>query len=161
MMVRDLDRVTTYYRDVLGLTVQEHTRQVAILGVAGVALLQLIHRLPTAPMWTGARLAAAGITEGLGASMRLLYARVRTATIGALRAVHLRNVSRSGRQNQLGSIPFSWRGTLFRPDWATCTQTLGLLPRRPGAVHYVSAPGMKQQMCRVPSVSRHAKAAAG
>ena len=44
MMVRDLDRVTAYYRDMLGLTVQEHTRQVAKLGVGGVALLELIHR---------------------------------------------------------------------------------------------------------------------
>jgi catechol 2,3-dioxygenase len=44
MIVRDLDRVTAYYRDMLGLTVQEHTRQVAILGVSGVALLELIHR---------------------------------------------------------------------------------------------------------------------
>jgi len=44
LRVRDLDRVTAYYRDVLGLTVQEHTRQVAILGVGGVALLELIHK---------------------------------------------------------------------------------------------------------------------
>jgi catechol 2,3-dioxygenase len=44
MMVRDLDRLTAYYRDLLGLTVQEHNRQVAILGVGGVALLELIHR---------------------------------------------------------------------------------------------------------------------
>jgi catechol 2,3-dioxygenase len=44
MMVRDLDRLTAYYRDVLGLTVQERTREVAILGVGGVALLELIHR---------------------------------------------------------------------------------------------------------------------
>src|ERR1700746_160476 len=48
MMVHDLDRVTDYYRDMLGLTVQEHTRQVAILGVGSVALLELIHR-PDAP----------------------------------------------------------------------------------------------------------------
>src|SRR6516165_6440791 len=49
MMVRDLDRVTAYYRDMLGLTVQEHTRQVAILGVGGVALLELIHRPDALP----------------------------------------------------------------------------------------------------------------
>ena len=56
MMVRDLDRVTAYYRDMLGLTVQEHTRQVAILGVGGVALLELIHRpdaLPDDPREAG------------------------------------------------------------------------------------------------------------
>jgi len=29
MMVRNLDRLSAYYRDMLGLTVQEHTRQVA------------------------------------------------------------------------------------------------------------------------------------
>ncbi len=56
MMVRDLDRVTAYYRDMLGLTVQEHTRQVAILGVGGVALLELVHRpdaLPDDPREAG------------------------------------------------------------------------------------------------------------
>src|SRR5262249_15080265 len=56
MMVRDLDRVTAYYRAMLGLTVQEHTRQVAILGVGGVALLELIHRpdgLPDDPREVG------------------------------------------------------------------------------------------------------------
>jgi catechol 2,3-dioxygenase len=56
MMVRDLDRVTAYYRDMLGLTVQEHTRQVAILGVSGVALLELIHgpdALPDDPREAG------------------------------------------------------------------------------------------------------------
>jgi catechol 2,3-dioxygenase len=56
MMVRDLDRVTAYYRDMLGLTVQEHTRQVAILGVGGLALLELIHKpdpLPDDPREAG------------------------------------------------------------------------------------------------------------
>ena len=56
MMVRDLDRVTAYYRDMLGLTVQKHTRQVAILGVGGVTLLELIHRpdaLPDDPREAG------------------------------------------------------------------------------------------------------------
>jgi catechol 2,3-dioxygenase len=49
MMVRDLDRVTAYYRDMLGLTVQEHTPRVAVLGVGGVALLELIHRPDAIP----------------------------------------------------------------------------------------------------------------
>jgi len=56
MVVRDLDRVTAYYRDVLGLTVQEHTRQVATLGVGAVTLLELIHRpdaLPDDPREAG------------------------------------------------------------------------------------------------------------
>jgi catechol 2,3-dioxygenase len=56
MMVRDLDRLTAYYRDMLGLTVQEHTRQVAILGIDGVTLLELIHRpnaLPDDPREAG------------------------------------------------------------------------------------------------------------
>jgi catechol 2,3-dioxygenase len=56
MTVRDLDRVTAYYRDILGLTVQEHSRQVAILGVGGVTLLELIHRpdaLPDDPREAG------------------------------------------------------------------------------------------------------------
>jgi catechol 2,3-dioxygenase len=44
MMVRDLDRLTAYYREMLGLSLQERTPQVAILGVGGVALLELIHR---------------------------------------------------------------------------------------------------------------------
>jgi catechol 2,3-dioxygenase len=49
MRVRDLDRVTTYYRDVVGLTVQKHTRQVAILGIGGVPLLELIHKADVLP----------------------------------------------------------------------------------------------------------------
>jgi catechol 2,3-dioxygenase len=56
MRVRDLDRVTAYYRDILGLTVQEHTRQVARLGVGGVVLLELIHTpdaLPDDPREAG------------------------------------------------------------------------------------------------------------
>jgi catechol 2,3-dioxygenase len=56
MMVRDLDRLTAYYRDMLGLIVQERTRQVAILGVEGVSLLELIHRpdaLPDDPHHAG------------------------------------------------------------------------------------------------------------
>jgi catechol 2,3-dioxygenase len=56
MMVRDLDRVAAYYRDMLGLTVQQHPRQAATLGVGGVALLELIHRpeaLPDDPREAG------------------------------------------------------------------------------------------------------------
>ena len=56
MRVRDLDRVTAYYRDMLGLTVQEHTRQVATLGIGGVALLELIQKpdaLPDDPREAG------------------------------------------------------------------------------------------------------------
>jgi catechol 2,3-dioxygenase-like lactoylglutathione lyase family enzyme len=56
MRVRDLDRVTARYRDMLGLTVQEHTRQVAVLGVGGVSLLELIHKpdaLPDDPREAG------------------------------------------------------------------------------------------------------------
>jgi catechol 2,3-dioxygenase len=49
MMVHDLDLVTAYYRDMLGLTVQEHTPQVAILGVGRVALLELIQRPDALP----------------------------------------------------------------------------------------------------------------
>jgi catechol 2,3-dioxygenase len=48
MTVRDLDRLIAYYRDALGLTVQQHTGQVATLGVGGAPLLELIHR-PDAP----------------------------------------------------------------------------------------------------------------
>src|SRR5215472_14020778 len=47
--------------------------------------------MPTAPMWIGARLAAMGIAEGLGASITLVYrAAWRGDTIGALCPVHLR-----------------------------------------------------------------------
>jgi catechol 2,3-dioxygenase len=56
MMARDLDRLTAYYRDALGLTVHEHTRGRAILGVGGVALLELIARpgaLPDNPSDAG------------------------------------------------------------------------------------------------------------
>ena len=43
MIVRDLDRLTAYYRDLLGLTVQQRTPQVAVLGVNDVTLLELTH----------------------------------------------------------------------------------------------------------------------
>jgi catechol 2,3-dioxygenase len=44
MMARNLDRLTAYYRGLLGLTVQEHTRHAVKLGVGGVTLIELIHR---------------------------------------------------------------------------------------------------------------------
>jgi catechol 2,3-dioxygenase len=56
MMVRDLDRLIAYYRDMLGLTVLERRRQGALLGIGGVALLELIHRpdaLPDDPREAG------------------------------------------------------------------------------------------------------------
>jgi len=56
MEVRDLDCVTAYYRDTLGLTVQERTGQVARLSVGGVVLLELIHKpdaLPDDPREAG------------------------------------------------------------------------------------------------------------
>lgn len=49
LVVRDLDRVAAYYRDMLGLTVHEHNEQGASLGVGGIALLQLIQRPDTLP----------------------------------------------------------------------------------------------------------------
>jgi len=56
MLVRDLDRLTAYYRDMLGLTVQERTPQGAVLGAGGVPLLELIHgpaALPDDPRQAG------------------------------------------------------------------------------------------------------------
>lgn len=56
MVVRDLDRLTAYYRDLLGLTVQQHTSQVASLGVDGITLLELTHgpdALPDDPREAG------------------------------------------------------------------------------------------------------------
>ena len=56
MVVRDLDLLTAYYRDMLGLTVQEHAPHVARLGVDGVTLLELIHQpdaLPDDPSEAG------------------------------------------------------------------------------------------------------------
>lgn len=49
LIVRDLDRLTTYYRELLGLTVLEQTRQAAILGTGGVALLELSFRADALP----------------------------------------------------------------------------------------------------------------
>jgi catechol 2,3-dioxygenase len=56
MMVRDLDRLIAYYRDMLGLTVMERTRDRALLGAGGVGFLELIHRpdaLPDDPREAG------------------------------------------------------------------------------------------------------------
>jgi catechol 2,3-dioxygenase len=56
MIVRDLDRLTAYYRDLLGLTVQQRTAQAAVLGVDDVPLLELSHRpdaLPDDPREAG------------------------------------------------------------------------------------------------------------
>jgi len=44
LAVRDLPRLTAYYRDLLGLTVQAQTAQNAKLGAGGVALLELTRR---------------------------------------------------------------------------------------------------------------------
>ena len=49
MTVRDLDRLTAYYRDMLGLTVQERTREGATLGVGGLPLLELIPKPDALP----------------------------------------------------------------------------------------------------------------
>ena len=44
LVVRDLDRVTAFYRDVIGLTVLRQEAAEVQLGAAGVALLHLLHR---------------------------------------------------------------------------------------------------------------------
>ncbi|MDP2411074.1 MAG: VOC family protein [Pseudolabrys sp.] len=49
LVVRDLERLTAYYRDVLGLTVLERTAQAAALGVDGITLLVLSHRPDALP----------------------------------------------------------------------------------------------------------------
>jgi catechol 2,3-dioxygenase len=56
MIARDLDRLAAYYRDLLGLSVQERTPETAILGVDGVPLLELTHKpdaLPDDPREAG------------------------------------------------------------------------------------------------------------
>ena len=56
LIVRDLDRLTAYYRDLLGLTVQERSANFARLGAGGIALLELIHQpdaLPDDPRQAG------------------------------------------------------------------------------------------------------------
>jgi catechol 2,3-dioxygenase len=44
MVVRDLDRLTAYYRDMLGLAVMERSKETTRLGAGGVALLELTHK---------------------------------------------------------------------------------------------------------------------
>jgi catechol 2,3-dioxygenase len=44
LAVRDLDKVATFYRDVIGLTAQERTEHGARLGAGDVTLVELIHR---------------------------------------------------------------------------------------------------------------------
>ena len=44
LQVRDLDRLTDYYRDVLGLSVLDRSREGATLGAGGVAFVHLEHR---------------------------------------------------------------------------------------------------------------------
>src|SRR5215208_6229070 len=49
LIARDLDRLTNYYRDLLGLTVIERSDQLARLGVGGVTLLEIEHRPDAKP----------------------------------------------------------------------------------------------------------------
>jgi catechol 2,3-dioxygenase len=49
MTVRDLNRLTAYYRDLLGLTVLAQSPRAVTLGVDGVALLELNHKPETLP----------------------------------------------------------------------------------------------------------------
>ena len=49
MIARDLDRLTVYYRDMLGLTVMERTKNTARLGAGGVVLLELTHKPDALP----------------------------------------------------------------------------------------------------------------
>ena len=49
MIVRNLDLLTAYYRDMLGLTVLERTKDTARLGAGGVALLELTHKPDALP----------------------------------------------------------------------------------------------------------------
>jgi catechol 2,3-dioxygenase len=56
MTGRDLDRLTAYYRDLLGLTVLERTANAVTLGVDGNVLLELTHKpdaLPDDPREAG------------------------------------------------------------------------------------------------------------
>ena len=56
LSVENADAVMPFYRDLLGLTVQEHTRQGAILGVDDITLVELIHKpdaLPDDPREAG------------------------------------------------------------------------------------------------------------
>jgi len=56
LIARDLDKLTNYYRDLLGLTVTERTGKLARLGTGGVTLLEIEHRpdaLPDDPSTAG------------------------------------------------------------------------------------------------------------
>lgn len=56
MIVRDLDRLTAYYRDLLGLAVQTRSEQAVTLGAGGVPLLELTQKpdaLPDDPRQAG------------------------------------------------------------------------------------------------------------
>jgi catechol 2,3-dioxygenase len=56
LVARDLDRLTSYYRDLLGLTVLERTDHLARLGVGGQTLIEIEHRpdaLPDDPAHAG------------------------------------------------------------------------------------------------------------
>src|SRR3954452_20984993 len=49
LIARDLDRLTNYYRDLLGLTVIERSDQLAPLGAGGKALIETEHRPDAKP----------------------------------------------------------------------------------------------------------------
>jgi len=49
LTVRDLDRLTAFYSDLFGLTVQQRQPQTVVLGVEGVPLLELTHRPEALP----------------------------------------------------------------------------------------------------------------
>lgn len=56
LIARDLDRLADFYRDLLGLTVQERTARAAKLGTGGVTLIEIEHRpdaLPDDPRTAG------------------------------------------------------------------------------------------------------------
>ena len=44
LKARDLDRLTSFYRDVLGLAVLDQTKDVIALGAGGVRFVHLEHR---------------------------------------------------------------------------------------------------------------------
>src|SRR5882724_10365246 len=49
LVVRDLDKVVGFYRDVIGLAVQEHTASGARLGAGDATLVELEHRPDARP----------------------------------------------------------------------------------------------------------------
>jgi catechol 2,3-dioxygenase len=49
LRVRDLDRLTSFYRDVLGLFLLDRSEERAVLGAGGVPLLELEHRAHAKP----------------------------------------------------------------------------------------------------------------